>query len=222
MPGKSKSNFVSFSLIPFSANSLVDEMMRPYKNAFSVIGPAIMDSSLLTQSNGATTDVYQAYINAWAMSWAMSSSREYFASRYRDELTLTISKEICECIGDGIRLLKSQQFWLYVPEVDWYNMQQDFGASPMYDHLVTVPESSTQSEEEDTTHILEEILIRYLELCPDEFSPEVPFTYYGLDSLTAGRLSIALKKYIFITAVQLLADVSLADLLKRIERSQTA
>lgn len=96
-------------------------------------------------------------------------------------------------------------------------MQKQFGSSPLYDHLVT---QSADVEVVDTAtdpaQALREIVLSFLDVSRDDFSPQVAFTAYGLDSLSAGRLSFALKPIMKITQLQLLGDVSLNDLLERL------
>ncbi|KAH7908666.1 polyketide synthase [Hygrophoropsis aurantiaca] len=181
-----------------SANSLVDELTRPYSNAFSLVAPAIIDSSTIAQTEDLLTDNRLAH---WA-SWAMSS------------------RQICDCIEDGIRLLEIQDFWLYVPDYDWYHMQRDFGASPIYGHLVTAPEDVDSMTTDEPSMSLQGLVLQFLDVASEDFSPEVPFTSYGLDSLSAGRLAYALKPHVAITQLQLLADISLNDLMERTEKVQ--
>ncbi|KAH7925399.1 polyketide synthase [Leucogyrophana mollusca] len=181
-----------------SANSLVDELVRPYSNAFSLVAPAIIDSSTIAQTEDLLTDNRLAH---WA-SWAMSS------------------RQVCDCIEDGIRMLEVQDFWLYVPNFDWYRMQRDFGASPIYDHLVVTPEVAESTVADESSISLQGLVLQFLDVTPEDFSPEVPFTSYGLDSLSAGRLAYALKPHAVITQLQLLADISLNDLMERIDGSQ--
>ncbi|EIN05353.1 polyketide synthase [Punctularia strigosozonata HHB-11173 SS5] len=181
-----------------SANTLVDEILRPYRNAFSITAPALLDTSIMSNADGFDPD---ARLQHW-VSWAMSSRR------------------ICECIGDGIRLLADRELWLYVPDIDWYHMQRDFGTSHFYDHMVKVPETANPVALEDPSVSLRELVLQFLEVDPQDFTPEVPFTAYGLDSLSAGRMAFALKPYLHVTQVQLLADISFNDLLSHLEKSK--
>ncbi|THH18839.1 hypothetical protein EW146_g2208 [Bondarzewia mesenterica] len=181
-----------------SANSLVDEMLRPYRNAFSLVAPAIVDSSTVAQTEDLWHDTRLAHWVSWAMS----------------------SRQVCDCIGDGIRMLENQEFWLYIPEFNWFCMQRDFGSSPLYNHLVKTPEAVSTIYEEDSIMSLQDLVLQFLDVDPVDFSPEMPLTAYGLDSLSAGRLSYALKRYISITQVQLLADISFDNLMERMEKCQ--
>lgn len=66
---------------------------------------------------------------------------------------------------------------------------------------------------------LEEMVRSALNIAPEDFSSAVPFTAYGLDSLVAVRLSAAIRGHtgLKVTQLQLLADMTLEDLERRIE-----
>lgn len=63
--------------------------------------------------------------------------------------------------------------------------------------------------------MLRELVLAHLDVSEEDFDDDVPFTSYGLDSLSAGRLSSALRSHLRITQMQLLADLSMHDLIKR-------
>ena len=94
------------------------------------------------------------------------------------------------------------------------------GSSPLYQHLV---DSNT---EDGAAHIVDagksmlDTVLALLDVEPSEFCSDVPFTAYGLDSLSAARLSFALHPFVAVSQLQLLSDISLNDLHARIERAQ--
>ncbi|KAF9537296.1 hypothetical protein CPC08DRAFT_771327 [Agrocybe pediades] len=61
-----------------------------------------------------------------------------------------------------------------------------------------------------------DVILSALDVQEDDFDPSVPLTSYGLDSISAGRLSQALSPLIRITQLQPFAIVSLQDLEKRL------
>ena len=69
----------------------------------------------------------------------------------------------------------------------------------------------------DASRNMTDVVIKLLEFEPAEFSANVPFTAYGLDSLSAARLAFVLRPYVTISQLQLLSDISLHDLETRIE-----
>jgi len=76
-----------------------------------------------------------------------------------------------------------------------------------------------QSQQENTLHSLRDLTCQVLDVAPDDLSAEVPFTAYGLDSLSAATLSHVLRPVIKISQIQLLADMTLRDLELRLAES---
>ncbi|KIK63373.1 polyketide synthase [Collybiopsis luxurians FD-317 M1] len=181
-----------------SANTVLDELLRPYKNAFSILPPAIVDTSIFSKGQ---TQKSMAHLTSWALS----------------------NQQVCRCIGEGIRMLHTQEFGSYIPELDWHLVQQGFGYSSLYNHLLPSPDQGRVDESDsakDQNERIRALVLQLLDVEPQDFSPEVPFTAYGLDSLSAGQLAFALRPYITMTQVQLLADVNLVDVMKRINAQQ--
>lgn len=94
------------------------------------------------------------------------------------------------------------------------------GPSPLYDHLAKGFEMMSTVSVKNTDVPLRDLVLQHLDVSADDFSPDIPFTTYGLDSLSAARLSYALRPFIAITQLQLLADLNLKDLQIRIETYQ--
>ncbi|KIK63364.1 putative polyketide synthase [Collybiopsis luxurians FD-317 M1] len=179
-----------------SANTILDELLRPYKNAFSILSPAIVDTAIFSKGQ---TQKNMAHLTSWAMS----------------------SQQVCRCIGEGIRMLRTQEFGSYIPELDWHLVQRDFGCSLLYNHLLPSPDHGyVDDSAKDKNEKIRALVLQILDVEPQDFSPEVPFIAYGLDSLSAGQLAFALRPYITITQVQLLADVNLVDVMERINAQQ--
>ena len=57
---------------------------------------------------------------------------------------------------------------------------------------------------------------RILAVKEEEISIDVPLTTYGLDSLSAAGLSYALQPLLTISQMQLLADITIRDLQRRL------
>ena len=94
-------------------------------------------------------------------------------------------------IGDGIRKLRDHAVNEYIPEFDWNAVHYNMGPSTMYAHLVDVDSTDGQVDSGPTIS-LEKIICKVLNIDQNDFSPDVPFTAYGLDSLSAATLSHAL------------------------------
>lgn len=125
-------------------------------------------------------------------------------------------------MADGIRKLSSTSFGIYIPSIDWDILTKFLGPSPLYNHLLTGSHMTTSETVVKNDTSLVDIVLEYLDVSAEDFSPDVPLTTYGLDSIFAARLTHALRPYIAITQVQLLADISFNDLKGRIEESQAS
>ncbi|EGO18727.1 putative polyketide synthase [Serpula lacrymans var. lacrymans S7.9] len=181
-----------------SANVILDGLAKPYKNAFSIVTPAVTDSFTAT---GAGESFHAARIKHLT-SWGMSS------------------QELLQCIEDGILKLIDGPFWLYIPDFNWLDVRTNMGSSPTYEHLVvddrpTVASASNPEKSGSLNHIICDLL----GVLPEDLSPNVPLTTYGLDSLSAASLSFSLRSHISISQTQLLADMTLRKLEARIEEN---
>ena len=133
-------------------------------------------------------------------------------------LTYVAFVEVCDAIGDGImKLREGVKLWQYVPGLEWRAVQENMGGSRLYDDLVPVEHVKRQDgpERDPHAHLLQ-IVCRVLDLKAEEVSFDVPLTTYGLDSLSAAALSFALRSLFAISQVQLLADMTIADLDSRL------
>ncbi|KAF8200274.1 polyketide synthase [Pholiota molesta] len=181
-----------------SANTAVDGLLSKYKNAFSLIAPAIIDSITISHGLNLSPD---PRFREW-LPWSMTCS------------------ELFECLADGIRSMGTQKFSLYVPRFNWYHMKEHFGDSPMYNHLVYEVAQNTEEESATSKKLLHAIVRKHLDVDEADFSADMPFTSYGLDSLSAGRLSHSLRPFLQISQLQLLADITLQDLEQRIQEKE--
>ncbi|KAK0461849.1 KR domain-containing protein [Desarmillaria tabescens] len=182
-----------------SANTAVDFMIRRYPNAFALVAPAIIDSDTVIDPN---TLLPRPSLEPWAP-WAMTS------------------RHLCACLEDGLERMRNQAFWLYIPDYSWSEFQKFCGPSSLYDHLIPMP-SKTVVESQNQQGVLsqiERLVCDSLGLSIEELSPDVPLTAYGLDSLSASRLSVSLRHFLPITQLQLLGDISLRDILTLIRRT---
>lgn len=113
------------------------------------------------------------------------------------------------------------KFTLYLPDLDWDSLDQSLGMPQLGRHVLT--ESGKSHKNEDVhDETLSDIVRSVLGISRDDFSPLVPLTSYGMDSLSAAKLSFSLRSLVEVTQMQLLADMSLNDLRLRIEWTRTA
>jgi len=125
-------------------------------------------------------------------------------------------------LEDGLRKLADGAFWQYIPNLDWSLVQKHMGTSRLFSHLVEDAAEEGVSQTAASGRTMAEVIIELLDLDPSDFDADVPFTGYGLDSLSAARLSLALRPYFAISQLQLLSDVSLNDIQRRIDQTPEA
>ena len=95
------------------------------------------------------------------------------------------------------------------------------GASPLFDDLVPAQDADAEDvSAEKSSSNLKDVVCKILDVAQEDLSLDVPFTSYGLDSLSAAALSYALRPFITISQLQLLADLSLKELQARMEASE--
>ncbi|KAH8835100.1 polyketide synthase [Flagelloscypha sp. PMI_526] len=176
-----------------SANTILEDMLASRPNAFSLVAPAVVDSATIAGTDDLMTDLRLGHWAAVAMS----------------------SEDVCQMIGHGLKRLRVQNFSLYVPELKWYELARDFGGSPLFDHLVdsSRPSQVSTLDIDDIETKIRDVVLESIDVDESEFVKELPLTSYGLDSLSAGRLSQALKNFVTISQLQLLGDMSLVDIL---------
>ncbi|KAJ7628924.1 hypothetical protein FB45DRAFT_1004360 [Roridomyces roridus] len=169
-----------------AANGALEEQMRELPNGFSFICPGIIDSSMIT-SAGARTK----YLLPFSIS--------------TDEMVLWLDDAIA-------RFQQGHQFHRYLPNLDWNALDRALGMPKLGAHLIDLPQNSRETDADNaeaTTDRIAQIIRDILKISEDDFDPAVPLTSYGMDSLSAGRLSFALRSMVEITQLQLLADISL-------------
>ena len=129
--------------------------------------------------------------------------------------------ELCNCLEDGLRKLGEQPFGTYVPALDFDVVTESLGPSHLYSYMTRGHEQQgTTVDGQDLHDILQSLVLQVVDVAADDFSPEVPLTTYGLDSLTAGRLSSALRPWVTLSQMQLLGDMTFATLEAHVAKAQ--
>ncbi|KAH9922717.1 beta-ketoacyl synthase [Fomitopsis serialis] len=181
-----------------SANTALEGMMMQYRNAFAIVAPAIVDTASVASQAG---DVHgpRTELNH-LMEWAFSS------------------EEFCNYLEDGIHKLADGPVGLYVPDFNWDLVHQHMGPRLSTIILLRRPEHEALNREA----ALQDIILRHLDIQMNEFSPEVPLTSYGIDSLSAGRIALAIRPYLFVSSMQLLGGLSMSALYDRLRETAPA
>lgn len=132
---------------------------------------------------------------------------------------------MCLSIEDALlKLATGRRSSRYIPEIPW-NAARSIGLPSSCRHLVTQAQTTNTSDEvlDETIakgDVSQEVLRKILD-CLDvdeaDFSPELPFTSFGLDSLGATKISQILRPYVVISQMQLLGGITWPETLERME-----
>ena len=132
---------------------------------------------------------------------------------------------LLECIRDGLQHLASgTKCSLYIPYLPWDAIGRDVGLSSACAHLHSQEPSRSpgrtrtgnQTNGQDYSELLKEV-VDLLDISMADFSPELSFTAYGLDSLGATKISQVVRPYASISQMQLLGGLSWKQLEERIK-----
>ena len=222
-PIKDLDFFVSFSSVTSvfgnagqsnyaAATSIVDGFLYKHPNAFSIVLPAISDLGYFARMNRDSPAF------ATFLSWSVTPRRAYlFVSRTHPRPD-TRSTELFEYLGDGLLKLKGgNRASLYIPDINWQAAKVELCSNSL--HLLTRAAANDQAERMDQSTLRDRLLV-LLGVSASDFSPQVPFTAYGMDSLAATRLSQELRPYAAISQMQLLGGMTWDMLQARIEETK--
>ena len=132
--------------------------------------------------------------------------------------TDTCSTELFGYLGDALLKLKDgSRASLYIPDINWNAAKVELNSNSL--HLLTRATTMDQAEHADQS-TLRDRLLALLGVSASDFSPQVPFTAYGMDSLSATRLSQELRPYIVISQMQLLGGMTWDQLQARIDETK--
>ena len=129
---------------------------------------------------------------------------------------------LLECIKDGLQLLAAGAMCsLYVPHLPWGGVEREAGLSSACVHLHSQEPSDSHGRtrgggQTNYSDLLKKV-VDLLDVSAADFSPELPFTAYGLDSLGATKISQVVRPYASISQMQLLGGLSWKKLEERIE-----
>ncbi|KAF8192401.1 hypothetical protein K438DRAFT_2135640 [Mycena galopus ATCC 62051] len=174
-----------------AANGALEEHMLAMPNGFAFICPGILDSSMVLLAASRTN-----YLLAWSIS--------------TDEMVLWLD----DAIG---KFQRGARFRRYLPNLDWQALDQTHGMPKLGAHLVHFSQDITEVDNggEMIAAKAARIIRNVLSISEEDFDPDVPLTFYGIDSLSAGRLSFALRSILEVTQLQLLADISFTSIIHK-------
>ncbi|KAK7035340.1 hypothetical protein VNI00_011871 [Paramarasmius palmivorus] len=181
-----------------AANTALEEAIDSIPNAFSFICPGIVDSSLMLGTGSAD----QNRVLRTGIPWSMSA------------------EDMILWLDDALKLFFSgRKVSRYVPDLEWDIVAQAHGVPKLAKHLTTQveDEDTGASTQIDHKQVIREIVQQTLNVPASDFEDNIPLTSYGIDSISASRVSFLLRRFVDITQIQLLADISLNDILHKME-----
>jgi len=181
------------------ANTIVDGYLARHKNAFSVSVPSISDLGYFARYPGARGSAIESAV--------ISPDGKSYAAVRRSKKAQR-STELCAYVEDGLlKLYSGVRARCYIPNTTWNQLHKDLGLASDTVHLVTREEITTVTREGDESSVFDKVL-NLLDLSTSDFSPEVPFVSYGMDSLAATRISVALRPHVKVSQMQLLGGMT--------------
>ncbi|KAF8179325.1 hypothetical protein K438DRAFT_1977387 [Mycena galopus ATCC 62051] len=230
-----------------SACNALDGAMSRYPNAFLLIAPGILDAGYLEQTGSLVVDCLPT-CSAEAL-WvfledALRKLDESSFTRYIPDVSRTPGDQTVlpgsaqtavsskspqeqreEIFLRVLELLERGKIASILRPFATFSQLQLLGGitwSEMESELVySTHRDNAQSELADSSPATT-ILLDILGVSPENFSPDVPLSTYGMDLPEATRVSVALEPFMTVTAVQLMSEMSWADLLAVVETERLA
>ncbi|KAF8160216.1 hypothetical protein K438DRAFT_1776565 [Mycena galopus ATCC 62051] len=167
-----------------SACTALDGILAPYPNAFSMITPGISDAGYLDRARSKYLDRKGVYVSMSA-------------------------EALWVCLEDGLRKLDDAPFNQYIPDLDWDSIDVNFTLPWSCRHLLPPMylRQSHSKQPHDQAQILDRVL-DFLEVPKGDFDVTQPLAVYGLDSISAAKLSSLLRPYGSFSQMQLLGGLN--------------
>ncbi|KAJ7205481.1 hypothetical protein GGX14DRAFT_367915, partial [Mycena pura] len=123
--------------------------------------------------------------------------------------------DLWNCLEDGLRKIRDgPSFSRYIPDLDWDLLHARYSLPLAFHHLLSSHRQSTQVKVKDSKGEMDvlQMVLSVLEVEKKDFDFNRSLLSYGLDSLSATRLSAALQPFVQVSQVQLLAGISWSEL----------
>ncbi|KAF7363153.1 putative polyketide synthase [Mycena venus] len=181
-----------------AANGALEEQMLAMPNGFAFICPGILDSAFILSEGGPGSRLKHL------IEWSIST----------DEMLMWLDDAIVKYQSGG-------RFQRYLPNLNWEALDRTHGMPKLGVHLVHSSKDVTEVQGGGEVIVAKaaRIIQNVLNISEEDFDADVPLTFYGIDSLLAGRLSFALRSLVKVTQLQLLADISLSGIIRKFLQS---
>lgn len=206
------------STFTFSGNAIIDGALSKYSNAFSIMLPAISGLGFLHRMEPGTHSVKIDDSDGY---FTPDGESHYF---YLYCFHLILGSEICALIGDALlKFNRGDRFPNYIPDVSWNFVEAAIGLHPTARHLVlrNQPLQLVSQAGQGSMEEILEIILKTLDVAKSDFSPNQSFTYFGLDSFGATKISYALRPHVSVSQMQLLGGITWEQILDRAKEEKS-
>jgi Male sterility protein/Phosphopantetheine attachment site len=134
----------------------------------------------------------------------------------------TFHLEFCAYLEDGLlKLSQGAKCARYIFDMPWNIVEHDFELPKSARHLISFESSDSldSNRSQDRSAIMDTV-VSLLDVSLSDFSPDVPFVAYGLDSLGATRIAEAIRPYANVSQMQLLGGITWKQLEARISATE--
>ncbi|KAF5355374.1 hypothetical protein D9757_013348 [Collybiopsis confluens] len=194
-----------------ASNTVLESIISSMDNTFTFICPGLLDSSLMLVADRKRDRALKS-LRTWSMS--------------TEDMIIWLSDALSRFVSQGAR------FSRYVPDLEWGELDKNHGMPLLGRHLVPSSYNPTitigsgitigKSNEIDEHASIREIIKQTLDISLTDFVDNVPLSSYGLDSLLASRLSFLLRPFVQVSQLQLLAGITLREVIKMMRKAQEA
>ncbi|KAJ3513618.1 hypothetical protein NLJ89_g2846 [Agrocybe chaxingu] len=175
-----------------AGNTALEHHTAESSNGFSFICPGILDSTLMLAGTGKSNETRLSALIPWSVS----------------------AEDMIRWFDDAMaRFQHGRRIVRYVPDLNWEALERTQGMPRLGTHLLA-DQVVDVSDDVDDSERMTEVIKNVLAVPAADFSSDVPLTAYGIDSLSASRISFLLRPFVEVTQIQLLADITLNDLVR--------
>ncbi|KAF9468229.1 hypothetical protein BDZ94DRAFT_1294300 [Collybia nuda] len=171
--------------------TVADGFTSKYKNAISFVCPPIAGTTLVSELQR----------SKWSpVSWEVSA----------EDMIMSLEDAL-------VQLKNGTRFWYYIPDLDWVKLVQFIGPTKMCDYLLPplLPTGGVMGSTMSKDAQVLDIVQRHIDVETDDLFDDVPLVSYGLDSLSASRLSFDLQRELGmeVSQIRLLANMTVHHLI---------
>lgn len=155
--------------------------------------------------------------------WSFAPDGEY--SLRVSQISSHSVPEVCDLIGDALlKFNQGDRFSNYIPDLAWNVVKRDLHVPPTARHLISQNQAIDMTSQKGQGASLDMILdtiLHSLDVSRAEFSPNLSFVSYGLDSFGATRISHTLRPHANVSQMQLLGGMTREKILQLVKEEKS-